>query len=168
MKALIIPAALLIALAGCTSDKAGSDLYQSSEVGQTKRILPCTVVSSREVRIRDENAGDTGEALGFIGGAIATGRNSDNGLATYIGGLVGGALGRKASDTLKQRRGVEYTVLLPSGEERQLVQDFEEGESLLQSGEACRLQVSGPVSRVLPARAYPSAVQRPQKVRIEE
>lgn len=172
MKSLIFTPALiallLTGLAGCSSDKAGQDLYQSSEIGQAKRILPCTVVSAREVRIRDKQAGGTGESLGFIVGALSTAQNNDNPAVRVLGGLAGGAVGRAASDKLRERKGVEYTVLLASGEERQLVQDIAENEVLLQPGEACRLQVSGNLNRVLPARQYPKAVQRPEKVRIEE
>ncbi len=167
MKTLITLPALLLALAGCSSDKAGQDLYQSTEIGQAKRILPCTVVSAREVRIRDRQAGETGESLGFIVGAMAASDNN-NSAVTVLGGLVGGAIGRATSDKLRERTGVEYTVILPDGEERQLVQDIQEGEHIMRAGEACRLQVSGKLNRVLPARQYPDAVQRPQKVQLKD
>ena len=167
MKPLIPTLGLLLALTGCSSDKAGQDLYQSTEIGQAKRILPCTVVSAREVRIRDKQAGETGESLGFIVGAMAASDNN-NSAVTVLGGLVGGALGRATSDKLRERTGVEYTVILPSGEERQLVQDIREDEQVMQAGEACRLQVSGNLNRVLPARQYPGAVERPRKVQLKD
>jgi outer membrane lipoprotein SlyB len=161
-KMLVIIASALLASA-CSSDKAGQDLYATSEVGQAKRILPCTVISTRAVMIREEGAGNKGEAIGFIAGALATAENNDSALVRYIGGLVGGAAGRAASDNLSERAGVEYTVLLASGEERQLIQDIQDGEDLLDQGEACRLQVSGSLNRVLPAAHYPDAVSRPRK-----
>jgi outer membrane lipoprotein SlyB len=155
--------AILLLLTACSSDKASQDLYQSSEVGVTKRILPCTVISTRDVMIRETGSGDKGEAIGFIAGALAASENNRNPLVRYIGGLVGGAVGRQASDNLNERAGVEYTVLLASGEERQIIQDFQEGETKLPQGEACRLQVSGALNRVLPAAHYPDAVKRPEK-----
>ncbi len=167
MKTTLFFSALVLALAGCSSDKAGQDLYQSSEVGQAKRILPCTVVSAREVRIRDQAAGETGESLGFIVGAMAS-SNHNNSATTMLGGLIGGMVGRATSDKLHQRGGVEYTVLLSNGEERQLVQDIQDKEEIMQPGTACRLQVSGNLNRVLPARQYPKAVQRPRKVQLED
>ena len=116
--------------------------------------------------IRQEGTGDKGEMIGFIAGALATAENNDSPLVRYIGGLVGGAAGRAASDNLNERAGVEYTVLLGSGEERQLIQDTESGEQLMQQGEACRLQISGTLNRVLPAAHYPDAVSRPKKTEI--
>ncbi len=160
-KSLLI--ACLLILAGCASEKASQDLYQDSEIGKTKRILPCTVISAREVIIRDSQSGEKGEAIGFIVGAVATAEETDSPFVSYIGGLLGGAAGRAASDKLNELPGVEYTVLLASGEERQLVQNVLEDENLLQQGDACRLQVSGELNRVLPATHYPEGVKRPKK-----
>lgn len=160
MKGLILISTIIL-LAACSSDKASQDLYNTSEVGKAKRILPCTVISSREVMIRESGSGGKGEAIGFIVGALATAENNDRPLVRYLGGLLGGAAGRAASDSLHERPGVEYTVLLASGEERQLIQDVADGERLLSQGEACRLQVSGDLNRVLPAAHYPDAVKRP-------
>lgn len=150
-------------LASCSSDKASQDLYQTREVGQAKRILPCTVISTRDVMIRESGSGEKGEAIGFIVGALATAENNDSPLVRYLGGLLGGAAGRHTSDSLNERAGVEYTVLLSDGEERQLIQDIQDGETLLSQGESCRLQVSGSLNRVLPAAHYPDAVKRPKK-----
>ncbi len=161
IKSLLIACVLI--LAGCASEKASQDLYQDTEIGKTKRILPCTVISAREVAIRDSGSGDKGEAIGFIVGALATSEESDSTLVRYIGGLLGGAAGRAASDKLGELPGVEYTVLLASGEERQLVQNVLDDETLLQQGDACRLQVSGDLNRVLPATHFPDAVKRPKK-----
>ena len=162
MKTLLIATSLLM-LAACSSDKASQDLYRTSEVGKAKRILPCTVISTRQVMIRESGSGDKGEAIGFIVGALATAEKNDSPLVRYIGGLLGGAAGRATSDNLHERPGVEYTVLLASGEERQLIQDIQDDERLLSQGEACRLQVSGELNRVLPAAHYPDAVKRPKK-----
>lgn len=167
MKVLLIITSLLM-IFGCSSDKASQDLYRTGEVGKAKRILPCTVISTRDVMIRESGSGEKGEAIGFIVGALATAENNDSSLVRYLGGLVGGAAGRKASDSLNERPGVEYTVLLASGEERQLIQDIQDGERLMSQGEACRLQVSGDLNRVLPAAHYPDAVKRPTKTRISE
>lgn len=163
MKPHVFIAASLLALGACSSDKAGQDLYTTTEVGQAKRILPCTVISARPVAIRTEGSGDKGEMIGFIGGVLAAAENNDSPFVRYLGGLAGGAAGRMASDSMSEREGVEYTVLLASGEERQLIQDLQSGETLLEQGTACRLQVSGTLNRVLPAAHYPEGVSRPKK-----
>ena len=162
----LVVTALLVT--GCASDKAGQDLYVASEVGKAKRILPCTVVSARPVLIKNENAGQKGEAFGFIGGALLASENNNSGFVRYLGGLLGGAAGRAVSDTVSERAGVEYTVLLASGEERQLIQDTEEGEIFMAQGDACRLQVSGDFNRVTPATDYPDAVKKPETTQFTE
>lgn len=167
MKAMFLIIPLMI-LSACSSDKASQDLYVDSEIGKAKRIMPCTVVSTRQVMIRESKSGDKGEAIGFVVGALATAEKNDSPLVRYLGGLVGGAAGRHASDNLHERPGVEYTVLLSSGEERQLIQDVQDGERLLQQGDACRLQVSGSLNRVLPAAHYPDAVKRPSKTQFSD
>ena len=166
MKTFILISTLLIML-GCSSDKAGQNLYVSSEIGKTKRIVPCTVISTRDVRIRESKSGDKGEVLGFLVGALAVADNSDRPLFRYLGGLVGGAAGRGVSDKLSERAGVEYTVLLASGEERQLIQDISPGEHMLAQGEACRMQTTGSLNRILPAAHYPAKVKRPTKTEFD-
>ena len=168
MNKILLTAASALLVTACSSDKAGQDLYATSEVGQAKRILPCTVISTRAVMSRESGSGDKGEAIGFIAGALATAENNDSPLVRYLGGLVGGAAGRAASDNLSERAGVEYTVLLNSGEERQLIQDIQADEDVLDQGEACRLQVSGTLNRVLPAAHYPDAVSRPKKTEFND
>lgn len=165
MKRLLTFTTILI-LTACSSDKAGQNLYQSSEIGKARRIVPCTVVSVRDVMIREGNSGDKGEAIGFIVGALATAESNDNPLVRYIGGLLGGAAGRGVSDNLHERPGVEYTVLLSNGEERQLIQDIQDGETVMHQGEPCRMQTSGPLNRILSAIHYPDAVKRPTKTQI--
>ncbi|MCK4709807.1 MAG: hypothetical protein KAU21_14395 [Gammaproteobacteria bacterium] len=167
MKTVILISSILIMM-GCSSDKASQNLYLSKEIGKTKRIVPCTVISTRDVRIRESGSGDKGEMIGFIVGALATADNSDIPLFRYLGGLLGGAAGRGVSDKLHERPGVEYTVLLASGEERQLIQDVAEDETILSQGEACRMQTTGSLNRILPAAHYPENVKRPSKTQFSD
>ena len=167
MKAVVFISTLIIMI-GCSSDKAGQNLYLSSEVGKTKRIVPCTVISTRDVMIRESNSGDKGEIIGFIVGAVATADNSEIPLFRYLGGLFGAAVGRGVSDKLHERPGVEYTVLLVSGEERQLIQDINKNETLLIQGETCRMQTTGRLNRILPAAHYPDNVKRPMKTQFTD
>ncbi len=168
MRTIISSLFCVALLAGCASDKASQDLYSDSEIGKAKRILPCTVISARPVMVRGDKAGDKGEAFGFIGGILATSRNNDNGFVRYLGGILGGIAGRAVSDTLSERAGVEYTVLLSDGEERQIIQDTQPDEVFMAQGSACRLQVSGSLNRVLPAAHYPDAVKKPEKVQFSQ
>lgn len=155
-------------LTACTSDQTSQNLYSSREIGKAIRIKACTVVSARAVTIKDEHSGDRGESLGFFAGNVAGRTNSDKPLAGFFGGLIGGAVGRQVSDSLHKRDGVEYTVILANGDERQLVQDIGDGESILTVGDSCRLQINGSSNRVLPASHFPKAVTKPQKVQFLE
>jgi len=100
MKAKLTTALCLLVLSACSSDKAGQQLYTSGEIGKAVRIVPCTVVSARPVMIREQGAGDKGEAIGFIAGALASAENNNSPLVRYLGALVGGAAGRAAGTAL--------------------------------------------------------------------
>ncbi|MBL7004609.1 MAG: hypothetical protein ISR69_11375 [Gammaproteobacteria bacterium] len=161
----IIPLALCsLLLISCASDKTSQNLYSDRDIGKAIRIKSCTVVASRSIVIREDNAGDKGESLGFFAGSIKGRSNSNKPLSGFVGGIIGGAVGRAVSDKLHEREGVEYTVILPNGSERQLVQDVASGETILTVGDSCRLQTSGSSHRVLPADHYPDAVSRPKQV----
>ena len=164
---IILPLVSALFLLACTSDQTSQNLYSSRDIGHAIRIKACTVISARAVTIRDEHSGEQGESLGFFAGNVAGRHNSDQPLAGFFGGLIGGAVGRQVSDALHQRDGVEYTVILQNGEERQLVQDIADGESILTVGDACRLQISGASNRVLPANHFPAAIKRPKKVQLK-
>lgn len=167
MKSLSLIAASLI-IASCASDKTSQNLYSSKDIGRAIHIKACTVVSSRSVIIKTEGAGEKGETLGFFAGNIGARSNSSKPLSGFLGGLVGGAIGRSVSDSLHERDGVEYTVLLATGSERQLVQDLRDDESMLTIGEPCRLQTSGNSNRVLSAKKYPDTVKKPKRVGFAE
>jgi len=165
MKTAILIATSLL-LVSCASDKTSQNLYSSKDIGHAIIIKACTVISSRTVIIRDDHSGDQGESLGFFAGSVSN--NSDRPLSGFITGIIGGAIGRHVSDKLHERDGVEYTVILRSGEERQLVQDIAEGETILVSGDPCRIQISGVNNRVLSTKTYPNNVKRPQRVRFND
>jgi outer membrane lipoprotein SlyB len=55
-----------------------------------------------------------------------------------VGGIVGATLG----DSMSDRAGIEYSVILSSGEERTLVQEYLPADRVLSVSESCRLQVA--------------------------
>ena len=167
-----------IVVTGCTSPKVSDSLYRSSEVGSSKRIVRCRVLEVREVMIRDDDSGEKGEMVGGIagglGGAIlgsTVGGGAGKSLATVAGGTAGavggGAAGRQVSDQLHTRQGVEYSIILADGSEQTHVQDFLEGDRVVQKGETCRLQIEhNGMNRVLPAEHLQDAIQAPKKTQI--
>lgn len=167
-----------IVVSGCTSPKVSDSLYRSSEVGSSKRIVRCRVLEVREVLIRDDDSGEKGEAIGGIagglGGAIlgsTVGGGAGKSLATVggatAGAVGGGAAGRQLSDQMHTRKGVEYSVILADGSEQTHVQDFLEGDRVVQKGETCRLQIEhNGMNRVLPAEHLQDSIQAPKKTQI--
>jgi outer membrane lipoprotein SlyB len=128
--------------------------------------------------IRDDDSGEKGEMVGGIagglGGAIlgsTVGGGAGKSLATVAGGTAGavggGAAGRQVSDQLHTRQGVEYSIILADGSEQTHVQDFLEGDRVVQKGETCRLQIEhNGMNRVLPAEHLQDAIQAPKKTQI--
>lgn len=167
-----------VALSACTSPKVSDSLYRSSEVGTSKRIVRCRVLEVREVMIRDDDSGEKGEAVGAIAGGLGggilgstVGGGAGRGLATVggatAGAVAGGAAGRQASDQLHTRQGVEYSIILADGSEQTHVQDFLEGDRVVQPGETCRLQIEHDgKNRVLPAEHLQDSIQAPKKTQI--
>lgn len=169
--------AVLLASA-CTSPKVSDSLYRSSEVGTSKRVVRCRVLEVREVAIRDDDSGEKGEGLGGIAGALAggalgrtVGGGAGRDLATIggatVGTVAGGAAGRQISDKLHTRKGVEYSIILADGSEQTHVQDFLEGDRVVQVGETCRLQIAHDgKNRVLPAEQLQDRIQAPKRTQI--
>ncbi|MDH3231740.1 MAG: hypothetical protein OEN55_18270 [Alphaproteobacteria bacterium] len=170
--------AAAVAAAGCTSPKVSDSLYRSSEVGSSKRIVRCRVLEVREVMIRDDDSGEKGEAIGGIAGGLTggilgstVGGGAGKSLATVggatVGAVAGGAAGRQLSDQMHTRKGVEYSIILADGSEQTHVQDFLEGDRVVQVGETCRLQIEhNGMNRVLPAEQLQDAISAPKKTQI--
>lgn len=172
-----ILAAALVA-AGCTSPKVSDSLYRSSEVGTSKRIVRCRVLEVREVMIRDDDSGEKGEAVGAVAGGLTggilgstVGGGAGQGIATVggatVGAVAGGAAGRQLSDKMHTRQGVEYSIILSDGSEQTHVQDFLDGDRVVQVGETCRLQIEHDgKNRVLPAEHLQDRIQAPKQTQI--
>jgi outer membrane lipoprotein SlyB len=173
----MILAAAVVA-AGCSSPKVSDSLYRSSEVGTSKRIVRCRVLEVREVMIRDDDSGESGEALGAVAGGLTggilgstVGGGAGQGIATVggatVGAVAGGAAGRQISDQMHTRRGVEYSIILSDNSEQTHVQDFLDGDRIVQAGETCRLQIEHDgKNRVLPAEHLPGTIQAPKQTQI--
>jgi len=173
-----IAVAAVSVTAGCTSPKVSDSLYRSSEVGSSKRVIRCRVLEVREVMIRDDDSGEKGEALGGLAGGLAggilgstVGGGAGKSLATVggatAGAVAGGAAGRQVSDQMHTRKGMEYSIILADGSEQTHVQDFLEGDRVVQVGETCRLQIeAGGKNRVLPAEHLQDSISAPKKTTI--
>ena len=168
-----------VSLAACSSPKVSDSLYRDSEVGTSKKIVRCRVLEVREVAIREDDAPEKGEAIGAILGGIAgailgskIGGGAGKDLAIQAvataGVIAGGAAGRQAADKLSERPGLEYSVILDNGEEFTLVQDFLEGDRVVQPGGTCRMQIENDgKNRILPAEHLPDRINAPKTTNVQ-
>lgn len=174
-----IVALCAVMLAACSSPEVSDSLYRDSEVGSSKRVVRCRVLETREVAIRGDDAPEKGEAVGLlVGGLIGAilgsqiGDGAGQELAVQagatVGAVAGGGAGRQAADKLSERPGIEYSIVLDSGEELTLVQDLLENDRIVLAGDTCRLQIeSDGMSRVLPAEHLPDRIDAPKETTVQ-
>tara|TARA_R110000868_G_scaffold1116_4_gene8573 strand:+ start:3884 stop:4414 length:531 start_codon:yes stop_codon:yes gene_type:complete len=160
--ALAVTASLL-ATAGCAKHSS-QNVYQSNEVGRSSAVTFGSVVSARIVDINGNNTG-----IGtLVGGAAGAGAGSYIGNGTgsiwgaAAGALVGAAIGTAAEQAAANRRGIEYLVMLESGEAMSVVQEIPNNEMPIAAGSRVIVQNSGGYQRILPADNLPTQVARPQ------
>ncbi|MCB1696592.1 MAG: hypothetical protein H6984_03360 [Pseudomonadales bacterium] len=162
-------------MSGCATPKLSDSLYRVSEVGVSKQTLRCRVLEVREVAIRDDERDAEGTGLfgAMVGGIVGAtlGNSVGNGLTNLLatevaaaaGVAAGGIAGSKIGDKMSERSGLEYSIILTSGEERTLVQEFLPADRVLAVNDSCRLQVaSDGRNRVLPAEHLPTEVYAPK------
>ena len=105
------------------------------------------------------------EPAGAAAGS-AFGSGSGNG-AAIAGGLIAGVIvGAIAEQAMKDRTGMEYTVVLESGVVLTVAQEMGSGDQPINAGDRVIVQNSGGYQRVLPASNLPTAIQRPKGIKI--
>jgi outer membrane lipoprotein SlyB len=165
--ALCVGLALAPALTGCARHSS-QNVYQEAEVGRTTAVSFGTVVAVRNIDIVGKSTG-AGAVLGGASGAAAgtaIGSGSGNG-AAIAGGLVAGIIvGAMAEQALRDRTGMEYTVVLESGVTLTVAQEMGKGDLPINAGDRVIVQNSGGYQRVLPAANLPTAIQRPKGIKI--
>ena len=125
-----------------------------------------TVVGVRDIDI----IGDTSSAgglLGGVGGGIG-GLNVGSGSGVIVAGAagaVGGVLvGAALEQAIRNRGGVEYTVVLRNGKTLTVAQNISEKDVLLKKGDRVIVQINGEYQRVLPANNLPTEIEQPKGV----
>ncbi|MEL6335346.1 MAG: hypothetical protein AAFQ88_01745 [Pseudomonadota bacterium] len=159
---------LLAAFAATACARQSQNTFAADEVGEPIAVDFATVVSTRIVEIRGENTG-LGGALGATAGGIALSRfggGTGKALAILGGALVGVAIGSVVEQNVQDREGIEYTLVTEGGETIVVVQDFAEGERLIQPGERVIIQSGSDFTRVVPAETLPRAIDRPQGIAV--
>jgi outer membrane lipoprotein SlyB len=143
--------------------------YNYSEVGKIQVVKFGTVVKLRDIDIvaRTSPLGAmAGGAAGAVGGAqIGSGSGS---VAGAIGGAVGGMLvGAALEQAIRNRGGVEYTVVLENGKTLTVAQNISEKDVIHKIGDRVIVQINGQYQRVLPANDLPTEIERPKGIKFK-
>jgi outer membrane lipoprotein SlyB len=145
-KVLILTAVAL--LSACAQPNNSGSVYRASQTQNEQSVRMGYVESVREVTI-DKGQTGVGTAAGAALGGIAAGSSIGGGngsiAAGIVGAVAGGLIGQKIEQSNSQKRGLEITVRLDSGEFRAITQDADE---LFRVGERVRLLSNGRTTRV--------------------
>ena len=117
-----------------------------------------TVVKVRDIDI----VSNTSVAGGLIGGVGGLQVGSGGGqVVAGVTGAVGGALvGSALEQAIRNRGGVEYTVVLRNGKTLTVAQNISEKDVLLKKGDRVIVQINSEYQRVLPANDLPTEIER--------
>ena len=157
---------LCVAMTAC--QRPSQNAYRYDEVGKSSAVSFGTIVSSRGIDIIGKNTGAGMLAGGAAGGAAGSyiGSGSGTGWAIAGGALAGAALGALAEQSMADRSGLEYVVVLESGVTMTIVQEIGKGERMLAVGERVIVQNTSGYQRVLPAGHLPEQIQRPKGIKV--
>lgn len=140
--------AMLLGLAGCTSNLSG-DTYSRDEARRVQTVRLGTIESLRPVQIEGTKTpigAGAGAVIGGIGGSsVGGGRGSA--VAAVIGAVAGGMLGAAAEEGLTRTQGVEITVREDDGSLRAYVQEVQPNE-IFRVGDRVRILTVNGTSRV--------------------
>ena len=158
-------AALAVAVVATVSGCAypSQNQYESYNVGHPIPVQFGSIVSARPIAIKGRPTGlgaASGAAAGAIGGSTL-GHGTGSAAAALGLALVGLAVGAVAEQSLIDHPGVEYTVVMQTGQTYMLAQNLNPGDRILQPGERVMVQQGYGYMRVLPADNIPTDVQRP-------
>lgn len=140
--------AMLLGLAGCTSNLSG-DTYSRDEARRVQTVRLGTIETLRPVQIEGTKTpigAGAGAVIGGIGGSsVGGGRGSA--VAAVIGAVAGGMLGAAAEEGLTRTQGVEITVREDDGSLRAYVQEVQPNE-IFRVGDRVRILTVNGTSRV--------------------
>ena len=102
-----------------------------------------------------------------MGGAeigSGTGSIAAAGIGIVVGALVGSAL----EQAIRNRGGVEYTVVLENGKTLTVAQNVSPQDTIHHVGDRVMVQINGNYQRVLPANALPTKIKKPKGITFED
>jgi outer membrane lipoprotein SlyB len=134
-------------LSGCATPSSSGNVYRAGEARREQAVRMGIVESVREVTIENSRTG-----VGAIGGAVVggvAGSNIGKGkgatVGTVLGAVAGGIAGQAIEKGVGNKKGLEITVKLDSGELRAYVQEADE---TFRPGERVRIVSQSGTARV--------------------
>tara|TARA_B100000965_G_scaffold300427_1_gene258895 strand:+ start:319 stop:828 length:510 start_codon:yes stop_codon:yes gene_type:complete len=160
---------LLAALVLSACQYATQNRYNYSEVGQIQVVNFGRVVKVRDIDITGKTSGLFAVA-GGAGGAIA-GAHVGAGSGALMGAVGGAVIGIIAGSALEQairnRGGVEYTVILRNGKVLTVAQNIGDKDIIHEINDRVMVQINGEYQRVLPANDIPTEVEKPEGIKFK-
>ena len=153
MKKLLVAAAALISLAGCTT--TSPDVISRNDAQRMSTVVDAVVLSTRPVVVDGTQSG-VGAAVGSVAGGVAgssVGGSREAIVVGVLGAVIGGVIGNAVERNTTREEAVEVLVQLRNGERRSVVQ-AKAGETLA-AGDAVILVTTGAKVRVTKAPAVP-------------
>ena len=153
MKNLLVAAAVLTLLAGCTT--TSPDVISRNDAQRMSTVVDAVVLSTRPVVVDGTQSG-VGAAVGSVAGGVAgssVGGSREAIVIGVLGAVVGGVIGNAVERNTTREEAVEVLVQLRNGERRSVVQ-AKAGETLA-AGDAVILVTTGAKVRVTKAPAVP-------------
>ena len=166
-KSLLILGVLLFLLPSCNFST--QTRYNYSEVGKIQVVNYGTVIGVRDIDIISDTS-SAGGLMGGIGGGVGgTSVGSGSGaIVAGAAGAIGGVLvGSALEQAIRNRGGVEYTVVLRNGKTLTVAQNISEKDVLLKKGDRVIVQINGEYQRVLPANDLPTEIEQPKGIKFK-
>ena len=122
MKKLLVAAAALISLAGCTT--TSPDVISRNDAQRMSTVVDAVVLSTRPVVVDGTQSG-VGAAVGSVAGGVAgssVGGSREAIVVGVLGAVIGGVIGNAVERNTTREEAVEVLVQLKNGERRAVVQ----------------------------------------------
>ena len=155
MKRLLIAAAAVAALAGCTT--TSPDVVSRNEAQRLSTVVDAVVLSTRPVVVDGSQSGIGSAAGGVVGGVAGSsvGGRREALAVGIIGAVVGGVVGNAVERASTREESLEILVQLRNGDRRSVVQA--KAAETFAPGDAVILVTTGGKVRVTKAPVVPAA-----------
>jgi outer membrane lipoprotein SlyB len=146
----VIALILVSFLGGCVTSNS-PNVYTSSQSQRASTVYEGTVLSAREVQIKEQQ-GAIGTVAGAAIGGIAAGRNIGGGSGRYVSGILGaiagGLIGNAIEKGVTSKKAYELTIKVSSS--GKTISVVQESDVAFAAGQPVYIISDGTTTRVTP------------------